>query len=492
MKNIHTLMSMNPKLTLIARFTGGVLLMASLAACSGGGSTAEVPEAFVQTVANAHVMEGNSGSTQLEFVVTLNKAVVRGLDVTYSTQSAAMTANDIAAATAGTSCGVVGADYVTATNSKLTIPPGATTGKLLVTVCGDSVFESTESLKLAWTSAGVSGTAFGTIVNDDAGGLNGTGASTSMGGGAAFGRDTNPLTNSNADGTLGFSFEKQPSAASWNCSYDKVTGLTWQRPSGTTAAFANLATYVSSFNSAPTCGHTDWRVPNVNELLSLMDASVLGANAPNADRNGSIDAMTGRYWSSEVTPFSSLNAYVVDTSNAGAVSYGASSEFNAVRLVRGTANSDACDNADGRYRDVGDGTVVDSKTGLMWKKCVQGSSDAACASGTPLNFFSAVDVVQNLSLTNEGTSVLNLGYSDWRIPSRNELASLVKRSCIISNTRAAIVNTVFPATDRLSFVSSTFDANNSTQYWFVDFAEGGVFVSGFAGGKRLRLVRGGQ
>jgi hypothetical protein len=491
MKNIHTLMSMNPKLTLIARFTGGVLLMASLAACSGGGSTAEVPEAFVQSVANAQVMEGNSGSTQLEFLVTLNKAVVRGLDVTYSTQSAAMTTNDIAAATPGINCSVTGADYVTVLNSKLSIQPGATTGKLLVTVCGDADFEPTESLKLAWTSAGVSGTAFGTIVNDDVGGLNGTGALTSMGGGAAFGRDTNPLTNTNADGALGFSFEKQLSGASW-CTYDKVTGLTWQRPQGAKIDFSELAAYVTTVNSAATCGHVDWRVPNVNELLSLMDASVLWPTAPNADRDVSTDSMTGRYWSSEPTSFSTTNAYVVATNESGAVSYVPTSDLNAVRLVRGTSNSDACDNADERYRDVGDGTVVDGRTGLMWKKCVQGNSGAGCNGGTPLNFSSAALAVQNLSDTNSGVSALNLGYSDWRIPSRNELASLVKRSCAIGSAGATIVNTVFPATEALSFVTGTPNINTAGEYWFVNFTEGAVAVGGFAGGKRLRLVRGGQ
>jgi hypothetical protein len=312
-----------------------------------------------------------------------------------------------------------------------------------------------------------------------------------MGGGAAFGRDTNPLTNTNADGALGFSFEKQPNAASWNCSYDKVTGLTWQRPQGAMVAFADLATYVTNINSVVTCGHADWRVPNVNELLSLMDASVIGSNSPNADRIGSTDAMTGRYWSSEATPFGQNDAYVVDSSNSGAVSYANRSDSYAVRLVRGAANSDACDNADGRYRDVGDETVVDSRTGLMWKKCVQGNLGAACGGGTPQNFSNAAELLQNLRDTNLGAPTLNQGYSDWRIPSRNELASLVKRSCVIGSTGAMIVNSVFPATEALSFVTSTFDANNLLQYWYVEFAQGTVAV-GDATGKRLRLVRGGQ
>jgi hypothetical protein len=489
MKTIHTIMTMNPKLTSSASITAGLLLAASLAACSGG---AETPEAVVQSVANAQVLEGNSGTTQLEFVVTLNKAVVRTVEVEYTTHSTAMTANDIAAATAGSSCSVAGTDYVPVNKVKISIAPGASTAKLLVAVCGDTTFEANESLNISWVSGSASGTAIGTILNDEVGGLNGTGTQTSMGGVATFGRDHWPLTNSDADGHLGFSFAKQPSAGSWNCTYDNVTGLTWQRPSGTTATFANLATYVTSVNSAAPCDHADWRVPNVAELLSLMDASVLGANSPNADRDGSTDAMTGRYWSSEATPFSTINAYAIDTSNSGAVSYVASSESNAVRLVRGAANSDACDNADGRYRDVGDETVVDSKTGLMWKKCVQGNSGAACASGTPQNFSSAALALQNLSDTNSGVSALNLGYSDWRIPSRNELASLVKRSCVIGSSGATIVNPVFPATEALSFVSSTFDINNSAQYWFVNFADGSVFVSGFTGGKRLRLVRAGQ
>ncbi len=60
--------------------------------------------------------------------------------------------------------------------------------------------------------------------------------------------------------------------------------------------------------------------------------------------------------------------------------------------------------------DNGDGTVTDTGSGLMWQK--------ATAPGT-YNWQEALSYCENLSLT---------GHSDWRLPNRNELHSLVDYS----------------------------------------------------------------
>ena len=62
--------------------------------------------------------------------------------------------------------------------------------------------------------------------------------------------------------------------------------------------------------------------------------------------------------------------------------------------------------ASDRYVDNGDGTVTDTKTGLMW---------AATDNGEPINWNDARSYCQNYS---------GGGHTDWRLPTLAELASL--------------------------------------------------------------------
>lgn len=482
----------------IPAHTAVSLFFAALAsACGGGGGGAvvEPPEsAVLQSVAAAQVLEGGAGSTsQLEFVATLDKPAVKGLDITFSTASTSKVGvESTGSAKGGTSCAVPGTDFVSVINNKVTVAKGQNTIRLSVTVCGDSTFEPNETLKINYTSAGsLDGSAIGTIVNDDAGGLNGTGVVTGMGGITAFGRDTNVLTNSAVDGALGFSFEQKPSSASWNCTEDKVSGLTWQRVSTTTSTFAGLAGIVGVENGKATCGYGDWRVPTVNELLTLVDSSRAASyGAVNADREGVLEAaMSGQFWTSESQPApGAVDAWFVDFVNGGAVSREAKTDVRRVRLVRGSANPVTCDNSGPRFTDLADSTVADGKTGLMWKQCQEGSSGAACTTGTPLTFNTVSEITDRLGTVNATSSSLGIGYSDWRIPTKNELASLVNRAC---TGNSAILSSVFPANEPVSYIAGTPNANNTSQYWFVDFVEGSIGV-GAVSNKRLRLVRGGQ
>ena len=109
------------------------------------------------TAGDASVNEGNSGNTVLSFPVTLNQAAPTAVKVTYAT-------SDDTAFAPG--------DY-TAKTGTLTIPTGATTASITVTVRGDTQVELNESLKLTLTgvTAGpvtiARPVATGTILNDD-------------------------------------------------------------------------------------------------------------------------------------------------------------------------------------------------------------------------------------------------------------------------------------------------------------------------------------
>ena len=72
---------------------------------------------------------------------------------------------------------------------------------------------------------------------------------------------------------------------------------------------------------------------------------------------------------------------------------------------------------DPRFTDNGDGTVTDNLTGLMWVKDVT-------ASGA-MNWDAAIDYANNLCFPDDGCGSSDTGFTDWRLPNRRELESLL-------------------------------------------------------------------
>ncbi len=81
------------------------------------------------------------------------------------------------------------------------------------------------------------------------------------------------------------------------------------------------------------------------------------------------------------------------------------------------------------------GTVVHNTTELMWKRCNEGLTGLACATGTAtfITWFAALTTAKTSSFA---------GYGDWRVPNKQELESLVDATCGFP----AINETIFPGT----------------------------------------------
>lgn len=149
------------------------------------------------------------------------------------------------------------------------------------------------------------------------------------------------------------------------------------------------------------------------------------------------------------------------------------------------AQSDFCrnnlspTNPDAVYIDHDNGTVTDTRTGLMWKQCAEGQSGASCSIGAALQFSWS-------GALNHAKSSDFAGYDDWRLPNVKELSSLVEECRWVP----AINTNRFPNSPSWYFWSGSPYAPDSNHTWYV------YFFSGDANFWRsydfhVRLVRGG-
>jgi hypothetical protein len=121
------------------------------------------------------------------------------------------------------------------------------------------------------------------------------------------------------------------------------------------------------------------------------------------------------------------------------------------------------------FTDNGDGTVTDSRTGLVWQK----QDD-----GTTKTWKNAITYCEGLTLG---------GQSDWRLPNVKELKTIVDNS----KKFLAIDTTYFPNTQGSYWSSSSF-ASSSNFAWFVHFSNGYVNELQKTNTYYVRCVRGGQ
>lgn len=245
---------------------------------------------------------------------------------------------------------------------------------------------------------------------------------------------------------------------------DTVTGLTWQRSADTTGdgviTSADKLTWTqaqarpAALNTARFGGYSDWRLPTIKELYSLIDFRGTDPSVGGTDTSGLVpfldptyfrfswgDTAAGeriidaQYWSS--TP------YVATTMGGNATVFGVNFADGRIKgyprdvgprgafteyllCVRGSSSYGVNDLVDN-----GDGTVTDRATGLMWAR-----SD----SGLGMTWEEALAWVQARN------AVRHLGYADWRLPNAKELQSIVDYTRSPATTSSPAIDAVFSCT----------------------------------------------
>ena len=483
-----------------------VVLLSGLSACGGGGGGGGgAPAPVTVSIGQAEGL-GNSPISKVAFPVTLSGPANGTVSVTYTTTDQG--------AIGGAACtgDATGPDYVTpyvTPTGTFTIATGLTSGALEVTVCHPSAFAGAPALRVMLTGTSANGvlsntakTAYGLVSSQSSGKLNDSGVSqcsngTSLttcpqanypGQDGGSGPDAQAWTSADSDGRKGFAFAKlgdakavlsasTNAASGWKCVQDNVTGLTWEAKTGAAMDWAAAGAYVGTTNTAALCGYSDWRLPTPQELASLVDHGVTPLVTPVLEQTFFASEPGDSYWTATPVAPDPASAWSVEFAH-GVATYINKTTSARVRLVRSTAPTPPQYEA-----HVADGTVSDHFTGLMWRKCSDGYAGSTCT-GAP-GSYTWQQALQRVQMVNASPATLGQGYSDWRLPSRNELQSILA----YANNNPALT-AEFMGTG--SHWTSTPYAGDASKSWFVDFTSGTVAFAANSVARYILLVRNSQ
>ena len=260
-----------------------------------------------------------------------------------------------------------------------------------------------------------------------------------------------------------------PSGATWDCVRDNVTGLMWRRADQAYAGSTPAAT-------ERVCERVNWRAPTVHELLSIVHAG--RAAAPYIDTDF-FDVASARLYSEEMYRDASANErWTVDFSNAGIAgkySIGGVEQRRAL-WVAGTSALDDPDSAAYGRQDVGTSyTLIDTRRELMWlvPKVV-----------APADWTAAVDSVASVNATAPGS------FSDWRLPNRSELDTLVNRAYANPAMDPAVQPAIpGPGLASVVYWTSSIFIGDTARSWVIDFTYGDVSTMLKSSQARLIYVR---
>lgn len=195
----------------------------------------------------------------------------------------------------------------------------------------------------------------------------------------------------------------------------------------------NTHDYAAAVNREGWCGYHDWRVPEIDELMTLVDHRKM---EPSIDSTYFPDMDTRAFWSATTVAGNPAYAWQAEFIYGAEEPGDEKSDIWGIRLVRGASAmaSGASEQAaskeclakaprtapDNRYTLLANGQeVLDRQTRLVWQRCDAGSRwDGKTCSGQWAAY--------NL---NEASEAARKAGNGWRIPELVELRSLAERAC---------------------------------------------------------------
>jgi hypothetical protein len=281
---------------------------------------------------------------------------------------------------------------------------------------------------------------------------------------------------------------------------DNLTGLIWLKDS-TRFGQRTWADALSDCNNLAHDGINltdgssagDWRLPNRKELGSLVNYEA-GWVSDWLNGQGFTGLGYENYWSSTTDASSTTFAWYVYMYSGAVISISkwegslyvlavrSGQAGGAVSLPRTGQTASYVSGDDGdlkkgaawpdpRFTDIGNGTICDNLTGLMWEQAPSGASD----------WVGALSYANNLDLG---------GHSDWRLPNVNELKSLINAA--EGNFAGWLNDQGFSGVQTSNYWSSTTWAATPTSAWYVHMGYGEVFIVLKTVPSYVLAVRGGE
>ncbi len=272
--------------------------------------------------------------------------------------------------------------------------------------------------------------------------------------------------------------------AETECITDNLTGLMWPRNGnipGGTRTWQEALDYIASINNgAGLCGYSDWVLPNINELLSLVNVDESNT-ASWLNTQEFYNFQSNIYWSSTTGVDAASLAWMAIMSYGGSDDHPKNNSYfvlptrsgqsGMIQLPKTGQMQSYWTGDDGdlrrgvawplpRFNDNGNGTVTDNLTGLIWLR------DADCFGkrnwGVALN---------NSNTLNSGECGLSDGSAegDWRLPNPKELKSLIDYSEVDPALPVSphFINVRGSGSDTDSYWSSSMYAGSTNSAWSV-------------------------
>lgn len=255
---------------------------------------------------------------------------------------------------------------------------------------------------------------------------------------------------------------------------DNVTGLTWQGcPLGYSGEWCETADSVTAFSWADAVaecdslswgGYADWRLPDEQELMTIVDYGK-PYGEPAIDPVAFPATPSEAFWSS--SSYAQYDGTECDTAwevefhsgNMGDMHY--KFQPNRARCVRGGSME-----GQALVPSIlsGERVVEDTVTGLMWQGCAAGMTGDDCDSGAGApnskTWSAALAYCEGLWWG---------GYDDWRLPDVKELSSIFDTHVF----GPCIDSTAFPASEGSYYWTSTSSIHDVGGAWAVHFNYGG-------------------
>lgn len=239
---------------------------------------------------------------------------------------------------------------------------------------------------------------------------------------------------------------------------DNVTGVMWQQSPDTDTDgdidAADKFTYSEAGNycqNLSLAGYTDWELPDIKTLYSLIDFSGVDPSGYNGTDTGGLIPFIDTTYFAFAYGDTSAGERIIDAQYASSTTYVANTTGTllfGVNLadgrIKGYGLSMPGSNTEKTFyvmcaRDIGtygqnrfnnnnDGTITDNATGLMW---------AQDDSGAGLNWEEA------LAWVAQKNSEAYLGYRDWRLPNVKALQSILEYNRSPDTTGSAAIDPLF-------------------------------------------------